>query len=321
MMAVLGAWFCNHVGLMQGSSLSPFLYALFIDDLPKCLLSDFPSLPLGNSRVNSILYADDIALLAESPGTMQSMLDCCSQFALANHFHWGTQKCELLPSLLPVPLQPLSLQNESLKVTASFKYLGIFFNERGIDTDACVDRLGKSIEKAAAALAVMGFEPRHCPLHIIAIHFRVFVRSCGEYALAILPLNNTHLKKLEECKGYETPSMQLAPFGYHSFINISRPPGPNKGVIHISLLISSCPPSHNNSFPFRTDSYWLEMPSKSTKSSPAYSDASPSSASPCLETPSYDGTHLNPDLFMCKLELFSRPRQKASELGNPSACF
>lgn len=194
----VGAWFRNHIGLMQGSSLSPFLYALFIDDLPKRLLSEFPSLPLGNSQVNSILYADDIALLADSPGTMQNMLDCCSQFALANHFHWGTQKCELLPSLLPVPLQPLSLQNESLKVTTSFKYLGIFFNEHGIDTDACVDRLGKSIEKAAAALAAMGFEPRHCPLHIIAIHFRVFVRSCGEYALAILPLNSTHLKKLEE---------------------------------------------------------------------------------------------------------------------------
>ena len=32
-----GKWFKNRVGLMQGSSLSPLLYALFIDDLPKML--------------------------------------------------------------------------------------------------------------------------------------------------------------------------------------------------------------------------------------------------------------------------------------------
>ena len=46
-----------------------------------------------------------------------------------------------------------------------------------------------SIEKAAMALAAMGLQPRNYPLHIIANHFRVFVRSCGEYSLAILPLN------------------------------------------------------------------------------------------------------------------------------------
>ena len=105
-----GTWFPNHVGLMQGSSLSPFLYALFIDDLPKQLLRDFPSLPLGNARVNSILYADDIALVAASVDAMQRMLDQCTQFAQDMHFHWGTQKCELLLSRTPTPSRPLSLQ-------------------------------------------------------------------------------------------------------------------------------------------------------------------------------------------------------------------
>jgi exonuclease III len=194
-----GKWFPNLVGLLQGSSLSPLLYALFLDDLPKALLKPpFPSIPLGGTTVNSILYADDIALVAESVEDMQLLLDYCTELARERHFHWGTRKCEVLFSNPPnVPLSPLMLQSEELKVCESFKYLGIFFNGKGIDTDACVERLGESIEKAALALKIMGLKPSNYPSHIIVNHFRVFVRSCGEYALGILPLNKGQIGELE----------------------------------------------------------------------------------------------------------------------------
>ena len=69
-----GKWFPNHVGLMQGSSLSPLLYALFLDDLPKQLITDFPSLPLGMLQSIVLLYADDIALIADTQEGMQKSL-------------------------------------------------------------------------------------------------------------------------------------------------------------------------------------------------------------------------------------------------------
>ena len=98
-----GVSFPNRVGLLQGSSLSPFLYALFIDDLPKALLSSkLPSIPLGGTKVNSILYADDIALVAESAGNMQGLLNCCTKFAKERHFKWGVQKCEILYPMSPL---------------------------------------------------------------------------------------------------------------------------------------------------------------------------------------------------------------------------
>ena len=53
------------------------------------------------------------------------------------------------------------------------------------------------MDKAGRALLAIGLEHRNYPLHIIANHFRAFVRSCGEYALAILPLNKTHISMLE----------------------------------------------------------------------------------------------------------------------------
>ena len=113
------------------------------------------------------------------------------------HFHWGTQKCELLLSRTPTPLATTVPAEEPLKVSPSFRYLGITFNERGIDVDACVSRLCESIDKAVVALSAIGLAPCNYPLHIIANHFRVFVRSCGEYALAILPLSERHVTKLE----------------------------------------------------------------------------------------------------------------------------
>lgn len=77
-------------------------------------------------------------------------------------------------------------------------YLGVVFNRRGIDTNACVSKVGNSIERAALSLTSMGFEPHNYPLHTIADHFRSFVRSCGEYSLAVLPLTKKHVEKLEQ---------------------------------------------------------------------------------------------------------------------------
>ena len=54
------------------------------------------------------------------------------------------------------------------------------------------------LKRQRLALTSMGLEPRNYPLHIIANHFGVFVRSCGEYALAILPLSVTQMSKLEK---------------------------------------------------------------------------------------------------------------------------
>jgi hypothetical protein len=195
-----GEWFPNHMGLLQGSSLSPLLYAIYIDDLPRTLLNPrfpFPSLPLGNSRVNCLLYADDIALVADSVESMQILLDYCTVFAHGRQFKWGISKCEVLLSRIDTPSPSLMLQHKSLNVNKTIKYLGVFFDKKGIDTNACVDKLGESIDKAAGALFAIGLEPHCYPLHIIAKHLKVFVRSCGEYALGVLPLNKGHIDKLE----------------------------------------------------------------------------------------------------------------------------
>ena len=91
---------------------------------------------------------------------MQRLLDYCTEFAKERHFKWGVQKCEVLFSGVKVPPPPLKLQGEPLRICTSFNYLGVVFNWKGIDTNACVSKIGNSIERAALALISMGVRSR-----------------------------------------------------------------------------------------------------------------------------------------------------------------
>ena len=55
----------------QGSVLSPFLFAVYVDDIAK----------LQNNRIGTfiILYADDVLLLAWSVTALQKLLWACEQ--------------------------------------------------------------------------------------------------------------------------------------------------------------------------------------------------------------------------------------------------
>ena len=54
-----------HFGVRQRSSLSPYLFAVYVDDLAK--------LCLYKHRVDVVLYADDILLLTPSVGELHDL--------------------------------------------------------------------------------------------------------------------------------------------------------------------------------------------------------------------------------------------------------
>ena len=83
-------------GLLQGSLLSPIFFNVFIDSLLRILRRRHPSFLLGNSRVSSLLYADDIVLVSSSEENLQSMLDTCEQHSIDHGYVFSPSKCEII---------------------------------------------------------------------------------------------------------------------------------------------------------------------------------------------------------------------------------
>ena len=64
----------------QGCLLSPILFALFLNDLNEAISSKAKGIRFGEDVVHSLLYADDLILLAESGEDLQKQIDLLNDF-------------------------------------------------------------------------------------------------------------------------------------------------------------------------------------------------------------------------------------------------
>ena len=93
-----GATGTAQVGVRQGCPLSPTLFGLFFDDLHSRLQSDCPSAGVGcrRTRIPSLFYADDVALLSASAQGLQQLLDSMQSFCAANGLTISIPKTEIV---------------------------------------------------------------------------------------------------------------------------------------------------------------------------------------------------------------------------------
>ena len=68
------------LGVRQGDCLSPFLFAIYINDLEYSLNQCNTGIHFGNFKIVSLLYADDIILLSDSVQGLQNGLNCLYDF-------------------------------------------------------------------------------------------------------------------------------------------------------------------------------------------------------------------------------------------------
>src|SRR6266516_2381632 len=83
-------------GVRQGGILSPFLYALYIEDILKDLKSQKNGCCINGIFLGCVLYADDILLLSQSVMCMQSMLDICRSVAKNLDLNFNVRKSAVI---------------------------------------------------------------------------------------------------------------------------------------------------------------------------------------------------------------------------------
>jgi len=77
----------QNIGVLQGDSLSPLLFLLFIDDLVKYIKREN-----GDLQIDIIMYADDMCLLSKDHLSMQKALDNLANYSRLNSLPVNTLK-------------------------------------------------------------------------------------------------------------------------------------------------------------------------------------------------------------------------------------
>ena len=147
-------WFDVTSGVKQGCVLSPTMFSVFINDLATRINEAGLGVSVDDTIISILLYADDIALIAPDPKSLQSMLDIVSDWCRMWGLAINPQKSKV------VHFRPPSIQQTDFEFkcglndidkTDSYKYLGLWFDEH-LRMDKVVKELAKSASRALGAL-------------------------------------------------------------------------------------------------------------------------------------------------------------------------
>uniref|UniRef100_A0AAV2LL43 Reverse transcriptase domain-containing protein n=1 Tax=Knipowitschia caucasica TaxID=637954 RepID=A0AAV2LL43_KNICA len=136
-----------NVGLRQACPLSPVLFTVFMDRISRRSQGS-EGVRFGDHRISSLLFADDVVLLAPTNQDLQHALGRFAAECEAAGMRISTSKSEAMVldrKKVPCPLQ---VGGEVLPQVEEFKYLGVLFTSEG--------RMEREIDRRiGAACAVM----------------------------------------------------------------------------------------------------------------------------------------------------------------------
>ena len=182
----LGDSFQSDVGVKQGDPLSPLLFGLFIDRLEGLIHDMLPDVGVHMKDVflKVLLYADDLVLLAETPGDLQRMLDLLLSFCKHNNMVVNIKKSEGV--VFNRQFCSYARRGRGIKVKYNgtelvlkpmFVYLGMLYEEEG----GIRKSANRSLSKGRSAAYAM---TRRC--HELDIH-NVFIK-CHLFDSLVKPI-------------------------------------------------------------------------------------------------------------------------------------
>ncbi|KAK3528654.1 hypothetical protein QTP70_007199 [Hemibagrus guttatus] len=136
-----------HVGLRQGCSLSPVLFIVFMDRISR-YSQGLEEVQFGDHRISSLIFADDVVLLAPSSLDLQHALWRFAAECEAAGMSVSTSKSEAMVLDRKKVACTFQVGEEFLPQVEEFKYLEVLFTSEG-RMDPEIDR------RISASTAVM----------------------------------------------------------------------------------------------------------------------------------------------------------------------
>ena len=141
-------WFDVSSGLKQGCILSPLLFNMYVNDLITEVNALDKGVNIGDHKVSLLVYADDIALMADSEANLQCMLDALYAWSTKWGLLVNNDKSPIVhfrnPSV-PKSNYVFMYGTEQLHIVSQYKYMGLILTE-------CLDYnvMSKMVSKAAS---------------------------------------------------------------------------------------------------------------------------------------------------------------------------
>jgi hypothetical protein len=124
-------YFDVETGLRQGCPLSPLLYSVFINGIIRCVETSGEGIKINErSTCTALLYADDIVVLACSPGGLQRCLDAADTYSRQWRFEFNVSKSEVVVFGNGEESSQWTLDGKRLRVVPEYKYLGVEIESR-----------------------------------------------------------------------------------------------------------------------------------------------------------------------------------------------
>ena len=126
-------WINSNQGLRQGCNMSPFLFAIVMEELIARIKELDIGIKIDGLRLCILLYADDIILIAESEEDLRKALICTRNFGSVCNLAISQNKSKIIVA----GKQPNSMPGaiEGLKVVDSVRYLGLTLDRNGFQNN------------------------------------------------------------------------------------------------------------------------------------------------------------------------------------------
>jgi len=125
-------WFDIHQGVRQGDSMSPILFAVFIDELVKELRATNLGVQLGDKLLQALLFADDVVIMANSPEDLQQLIDVVERYLRKWRLQENLKKSQVMVVAAARVTSPQKHEwhfgGKPIEQTEHYKYLGVWFS-------------------------------------------------------------------------------------------------------------------------------------------------------------------------------------------------
>ncbi len=211
--------FAQDKGLMQGESLSPTLFSMYINDIVE-LMNSTPhmGIVIHDTKISVLKYADDIVLLSRTSKGLQAGLDVLHQFCTDNMLSVNTKKSEVMcvSKRRPRNMPPALIYNSNkLKWVDHFKYLGVIFT-RTNNPSKCVKHMCTQANRAQSVLDVHVLKHSTVSIHHIFELYDCLIKPVLTYSCEVWGANEVsdidvlhlqYIKKILRVKSNTNTSM------------------------------------------------------------------------------------------------------------------